>query len=392
MRVLIIAGASELGGAPRSMMYMVRKIHDDYGVSFLMLLNHKGKLSDFCEDNGIDYLIDGHRSISISKGSTNIRRLGKKLLWPYYSLRMRFANKRALQICEEKIDFNSIDIIHTNSNRDGIGALIAQKYNKKHIWHLREFGKEDYDTKFLFPYNIEFMNANATEFIAISEALKNSWIKKGISRNKITCVYNGIDVNAIRKKKFDEDQVNKTIKMVFVGTLTPFKGQEDVIKAFAKMNPQTRGNLTIDFIGEGPADYTRHLKNLCRSCEIVEQVHFLGLREDVYKLLGNYDVGIVGSRSEAFGRITPEYMAAGLVVLASNTGANPELITDGINGYLFPYGDIDKLTKIMESLYKSKKKFKEIGEQNIRYSREKYSAEKNAENIYKIYKEMMGEK
>ena len=50
------------------------------------------------------------------------------------------------------------------------------------------------------------------------------------------------------------------------------------------------------------------------------------------------------SRSEGFGRVTAEYMMAELPVLASDTEANPELIREGIDGYLYKFNDIEDMT------------------------------------------------
>lgn len=76
----------------------------------------------------------------IVKGSTTVRRIAKWLLRPYYAVRCALRNHRALKVIENEVDLSSIDLIHTNSNRDGLGALINKKYGIKHVWHLREFG------------------------------------------------------------------------------------------------------------------------------------------------------------------------------------------------------------------------------------------------------------
>ena len=65
---------------------------------------------------------------------------------------------------------------------------------------------------------------------------------------------------------------------------------------------------------------------------IAGQINFLGPRTDVHSMLGNYQIGLMCSKSEGFGLVTAEYMHAKLGVIASNTGASPELIDNEITG------------------------------------------------------------
>ena len=76
----------------------------------------------------------------------------------------------------------------------------------------------------------------------------------------------------------------------------------------------------------------------------------LGYREDVCSLLHEYDCGVMCSRSEGFGRVTAEYMMAGLPVIASDTGANPELVNEGQTGLFYRWGDTSDLAKKIEML------------------------------------------
>ena len=98
----------------------------------------------------------------------------------------------------------------------------------------------------------------------------------------------------------------------------------------------------------------------------------------------------MASKSEAFGRVTIEYMMANIAVIASNTGANPELIDNQKNGLLYNYNDYEDLKNKIVLLKNNKEMRKEIAENGCESSK-KYTAEINASSIYNLYKEVFNE-
>lgn len=71
------------------------------------------------------------------------------------------------------------DIIYTNSSVTPVGALVAFLLRKPHIWHVREFGEEDYDILFDFgnKWSMKLMDQLSFRIIVISEALKQKYIQ-----------------------------------------------------------------------------------------------------------------------------------------------------------------------------------------------------------------------
>ena len=124
-----------------------------------------------------------------------------------------------------------------------------------------------------------------------------------------------------------------------------------------------------------------------------KNIDFKGYVDNIYEYVGKYDIGLVCSKSEGFGRVTAEYMHAGLIVIASNKGANSELIDNGENGFLYEYGNSDDLSKKIEKVIEEKSDFKQkIVEEAMKKANNMFTAEKNADNVYKIYEEVLGER
>lgn len=393
MKVLLIANKSEIGGAPKSMFELASVLQKGDNVDVTIAVTAKGKLSSLCENAGIRCVVLPHEPFVIARGSTRVRRLAKLILRPYYAVKCFIINRRSLKKIEEVLDISAYDVVHTNSNRDNFGALISKKYGIKHIWHLREFGKEDYDCVSLFPNSIRFMNENTDIFIAISDSVKKAWQDKGLEEKKVFRVYNGVNVEGIlsdpKRNSFDSDK----LKIVFVGTVCPAKGQMELIKAIGILNQEERRKVSVDFYGDGPTEYVKSLQTKASALGISNQIHFCGFCDNIGEKLVQYNTAVVCSQSEAFGRITPEYMAAGLIEIASNTGANVELIENQIDGFLYEYGNPENLANIIRKvLLLSKEDKLKMSYKAERKARTKYTAALNGRHVYEIYDRALSEK
>jgi glycosyltransferase involved in cell wall biosynthesis len=126
--------------------------------------------------------------------------------------------------------------------------------------------------------------------------------------------------------------------LVCVGRLHPSKGQDVVIRALRQVK-ETRPDVRIQFIGEGPS--RDHLESLARNLDVAQLCEFTGNLKhvEVMDRMRKAALVIVPSIDEAFGIVNVEALAVGTPVIASKTGGIPEIIRDGIEGLLVPPGD-----------------------------------------------------
>ena len=111
-----------------------------------------------------------------------------------------------------------------------------------------------------------------------------------------------------------------------------------------------------------------------------EQVYFKGYCNSIYDILNQYDVGLVCSKAEGFGRVTIEYMAAGLCCVASNSGANVEIIEKNEAGLLYN-NSCESLVDVFRYLIDNRQCIEEYGKRAADVAREMYDINKNADKI-----------
>jgi len=126
------------------------------------------------------------------------------------------------------------------------------------------------------------------------------------------------------------------------GTLRPVKGHLFFLKAAAKLTEEFP-ECHFAISGDGPDAYRRELEEQSRDSQLQQRVHFVGTVRDMRDFYGACDIVCVPSRSEPFGRVVVEALAAGVPVVASAVGGICEILREGETGLLAPYGDTDGL-------------------------------------------------
>jgi glycosyltransferase involved in cell wall biosynthesis len=186
--------------------------------------------------------------------------------------------------------------------------------------------------------------------IANSKAVQQITCRKeGYPEHKVAVVYNGYKEDTSSKLPHkSESPKTGALRMVLVANIRPLKRIQDAIEAISRIRGECPGcSLTI--VGAGDRS---GLEELCRERGVTASVHFHGPSSEVAGLLPDFDVGLLCSESEGFSNTIIEYLQADMPVICSHVGGNPEIVDHGVNGLLYPAGDVDALSKHMLSLAK----------------------------------------
>lgn len=132
-----------------------------------------------------------------------------------------------------------------------------------------------------------------------------------------------------------------------LGSLRPEKGFDLLIKAFALVSDR-HPLWSLIIWGEGPESDS--LSALTIELGVADRVHLPGVTREPSIRLAESDLFILPSRVEGFPNALTEAMAVGLPVIASDVGAIPEIIRNGVDGAIYPRGDVPALATAMDRL------------------------------------------
>lgn len=200
--------------------------------------------------------------------------------------------------------------------------------------------------------------------IFISKAVKNFFQKKiKLEKKKYSVIYYGVDTKKFikitqknkenLKNKLNID--NKTIVLGCVARHVYQKSLDIVIKSFfqfVKENPKIKAKLIM--IGKG--HLTGDLKQLAKNLNINKKIIWKKNVNNIYLYFNIFDMLCLSSRYEGLGLVLLESLASGVPVLATRSGAIPEIIKNNKNGYLVKYGDINNFSKRIKDTLKLSKK------------------------------------
>lgn len=182
---------------------------------------------------------------------------------------------------------------------------------------------------------------------SVSESLKVDILRLFDVKKEVHVVPNFIDIERHRRKSLNTEchrnrMANEEERIItHISNLRPVKRLTDVIEVFDRVQKQIPAKLIV--IGEGPDKLKA--EELCAKKGIESKVIFLGNSLEINEILSFSDLFILPSEKESFGLAALEAMASGVPVVSSNAGGLPEVIQEGVSGYLSDVGDIESMTK-----------------------------------------------
>lgn len=142
-------------------------------------------------------------------------------------------------------------------------------------------------------------------------------------------------------------------------------------------------NIHLDIWGNGPLD--EKIQEFIILHGIQDFITICGYGNDID--LSRYEVGIMASKCEGFGRTTVEYMMSGLVVIGYNGGATPEIVEDKVTGYI--YSDTPQLiSSIIKVSKMNKEELLSMGIKGQELANAKFSQDRYLDEISIFFKSL----
>ena len=157
-------------------------------------------------------------------------------------------------------------------------------------------------------------------------------------------IYNGIldrpvpDRGRLDALRQEFEIPSESTILTAVSRIDPKKDMSTKLKAFDQVRDQHPDTYLL-VAGGGFTDYHQDLVQLAHRLDIIDHLRFLGFRDDASDLLALGDISLLSSVTEGLPNAILESMLMARPVVATAVGGVPELVEDGVEGYLVPKGD-----------------------------------------------------
>jgi len=332
VKVLFANHTSQVSGAERSLLALIRALPPDYTP---VLACPNGALSQAGRELGVPVqLIDG-TDASLRFHAVHTTR----------ALYHAGSTARELARISREVE---PDVLHANSIRTGlIAATAASRASVPTIAHVHDRLPQGRLSSFALKRMVGAVDGLFACSNYVAEPL---WALRPATPVRV--VHNPVDV-----ERFDPSRISRedardrlglketTAVLVVVAQIMPWKAQDDAIRILAEVKRE-HPDVCLLIVGSpkftsragrwDTAAFATGLDRLILSLGVQEEVRLLGEREDIPEVLRAADLTLVPSWEEPFGLCVIEAMAMELPVLATSVGGPKEVITDGTDGLLLP--------------------------------------------------------
>ena len=347
-----------MAGVEKTVLLLLEKISKEQ-FSARVILNGYGPFYDILVEQGVEVeVIECRAKFSLSF----VKKLKQSL------------NKRSADIVQLHLSRFYAPFIHTS------GAKVVERLNmtrhKSSFYLMRN--------KFIDCQTAKWIDM----FIVVSDSMKQQFVKRGYPSEKLTRIYNGIEVPCPKESNKLKNGLNLSPNSILIGTAVRFTRQKavDVFLKAAAIISRKLPNAFFPIAGDG--ELMPNMIELSKQLNIYDKVIFLGFRSDILDVIASFDIMLYPSRWEPFSNTILEAMSLDIPVVTTNVGGNAEAIQHNTNGLLFPVNDFKEAANITADLVRDKKKRLRLIKQ-AGIDIEKYSTKNMVHEHEEIYSSLL---
>jgi glycosyltransferase involved in cell wall biosynthesis len=382
MKVLYFMNHVGRGGAALALLDLVKEIRLNHSyIQPIVITGSNNELNHALTEMGVE-----NHSASFKNYLTTYRY--PAFFWKLI-LRLRYLilRKSAIKKIERMVDFSEIDIIHSNLNRIDIGYYFANKYKIRHVWHIREDGFLGLRLMPIFSHYNPIFDDLESYFIVISKYVKQAWCSRSLPEGNVKLIHDGIRPDSFirfqNKEKFGK------LSFLFVGGFHDNKGQEIFIRALGLLPKVIKEQINVHFYGECDSHQKGKILKLISKLQLSNTCQIFDYDPNIYEKMSKYHIGVNCSKAEGFGRITVEYMMAGLCPLVSYGGANDEIVIDKVDSFMFDRDNSQEICDKVLYLYNNPDLIELMAIKAKENALKKFSMQLHASRICELYKTIL---
>jgi L-malate glycosyltransferase len=240
-----------------------------------------------------------------------------------------------------------------------------------------------------------FVYTLSHHIVANSNAVREKLIADGTSADKVTVVYNGLDLRRLDTKVSRPEAlamlgVPADPPRRFVSIVANMRHEVKDYPMFLRSARQVKEAVPdAAFLLAGEGELSDSLRALARELGIDDSTFFLGRCENVAELLSISEVCVLSSKAEGFSNSILEYLAAGRPVVVTDVGGAREVVAEGETGHLVSSGDNATMAARLIELLRDPEKARLMGGRGRRVVEEKFSCEAQLARTEELYDQLL---
>ncbi|MFH1276993.1 MAG: N-acetyl-alpha-D-glucosaminyl L-malate synthase BshA [Candidatus Eisenbacteria bacterium] len=175
--------------------------------------------------------------------------------------------------------------------------------------------------------------------------------------------------------------------LMHISNFRKVKNVRDLIHLFARVQESTPAHLLL--VGDGPERIPCRI--LAEELGVQNRISFLGNRIAVHRILPLADVFLLPSTVESFGLVALEAMACGVPVVGYHGGGLPEVVRHGVDGYLAPLGDLERMIEMTLDLLQNHDLRRRMGGEARRRATETFTTDRVTDEYENLYRRVLRE-
>lgn len=296
----------------------------------------------------------------------------------------------------EVIDDEELDILHVHyAIPHAVCAVLACQMAKRkvkivttlHGTDITVLG-EDATMLSAIQFGIEKSDAVTT----VSNSLREQTFEKIETEQTIQTIYNFVDEKVFHPMDASYLKESYGIKpnekvLIHVSNFRKIKNIPQIVEAFLKVREAMPAKLLL--VGDGPE---RHpMMEYMKQSPYRKDVLFLGKQENITELYAISDLKLLLSSKESFGLVLLEAMACGVPGIGSNIGGIPEVIDDGVNGFIVEEDDVGAVAKLAIELLQDEARHAAFKQKAIEAASTKFHSDTIVRQYEELYAQLLGE-
>ena len=245
-------------------------------------------------------------------------------------------------------------ILQTHNGKSHLLMRLLPDLRARRLWFAFQHGYQDTDLKLRLYNQVDRLTLrSADRVISVCQAFAPRLVARGVKPDRIRILHNAairtplipaVECTRLRAQLGIRDGESVVLT---IGRLSREKGHADLLRALGLMRSLSR-QWKLVVVGIGPE--REALAHLTRSLGIGERVVFAGFHPDVARFYAIAEVFVLPSHSEGSSNVLLEAMMAGVPIVATRAGGNPEIVVDEDTGLLVPVRDTPGLARAIARL------------------------------------------